>query len=326
MSEKTEPVIDAVINILAKPFQTALTVLSLLERSGKHLSAIWLQFEPVGSKFDSITAYHIADYISGLPEVTCHVSQPSFWLKRETPTAEKMLDPAYREAIRYQFAYENSNADLLFLTHNDVFFVRDLVGALEENMGDAFAIGQIGQCWNCPASNAEIMAKTHGRAPCSPNSYEDFQPDFDGLRKIYAEARKDNVFARPYDKYNFSPEFEDRPWPLPECRVNEWACLLDLKKTRPHTIPHGTAWPPGAYKLCSDHNLDCITPWFRDMHALGMRAKNFDIYPYMKHWVGTGNKNAIKYTQAEDNARRLLCKHYPAYITWLEKKTGKKFT
>lgn len=326
MQEKSEPVIEAVINNFAKPFQLALTVLSLLERSGRHLSAIWLQFEPIASKYDSITPYYIADYISGMPRIDCRVSQPSFWLAREAATLEKMADPAYREAIRYQFAFENSNADLLYLSHNDIFYLRDLVGALKENIGDAFAIGQIGQCWNCPASNAEIMAETNGRPPCSPDAYTDFQPDFTGLRKLYAAARGKNIFVRPYDNNNFSPEFEKRPWPLPECRVNEWACLLDLQKTRPHTIPFGSAWPPGAYRLCSGHNLDVITPWFRDMHALGMRAKHFNIYPYMKHWVGTGNKSALKYSQSEDNARRLLCRHYPEYIEWLEKKTGKKFT
>ena len=42
--------IDVAMNIFAKPYQTALSVLSLFKHSGGHVGNVWLQFEPYGSQ------------------------------------------------------------------------------------------------------------------------------------------------------------------------------------------------------------------------------------------------------------------------------------
>lgn len=317
--------VDVAVNIFAKPWQTALSMLSLVEQSGKHINELWLQFEPAGSRFDEITAYHIAEYLQKELGRKCNISQPESWLAREVPTREKMRDPVYRSSIRYQTAFENSRSRLLFLTHNDVYVFKDIIGALKDNMGDAFAIGRLGQCWNCPASNAEIMAETMRMPPCTPLTYYNVRPDFTQLALMYKKARQKGIFARPYEEGDFSPEFRDQPWPLPECRVNEWACLINLDKTRPFTIPFGDAWPPGAFGECGGHNLDVVVPFFRAMHARGMKAAHLEVNDYLKHWVGTGKKSRLRYTQAEDNAKKILAKKYPDYLGWLEKRTGRKF-
>ena len=57
-SEGAETV-DVAVNIFAKPFQTALSLLSLLKHSGEHVGVIWLQFEPYGSRHDAISPYYI---------------------------------------------------------------------------------------------------------------------------------------------------------------------------------------------------------------------------------------------------------------------------
>lgn len=316
---------DLAVNIFAKPFQTALSILSLIKRSGSSIGEIWLQFEPKGCAYDPVSPYYIAAYLQENTSYSLHVSQPSFWLDLEAADPARFGDPAYRLAIRFQHAFENSRQGLLFLMHNDVFILKDIVGDLIKAKGDAFAIGQLGQCWNCPAANPEIARAVFNDLPCKPDRYAESRPGYEQLAAMYKLAREKGIFVRPYDEGGFTGEFRKMPWPLPECRVNEWACLIDLEKTRRHCAPFGPAFPPGAYRSCPAHNLDVGVPWFRDMHALGLRAKHFDVSTYVKHWVGTGNNTPIRYLASEDRALGLLRKHFPDYLEWLSGKCGKDF-
>ncbi len=320
----TPETVDVAVNIFAKPFQTALSLLSLLRHSGEHVGVIWLQFEPYGSRYDTITPYYIAHYLRERLGGRCRVFQPEFWLAREAVDPTRLDDAAYRFSIRYQYAFEHSQSRKLFLMHNDVLVFRDILGAMLREMGDAFAVGLLGQCWNCPAHREELTREVMGRAACGPLSYAEFQPDYAALCRLYALARQRGIFVRPYDE-GFADIFARRPWPLPECRINEWACLLDLEKTRPHCAPFGPSLPPGAFQQCGATHLDTAVPWFRDMHALGLRARHFELQSYLKHWVGTGNKSARRYALAESNALKLLRRHYPEYLQWLEKKSGHSF-
>lgn len=308
--------IDIAVNIFAKPFQTSLSLLSLLSQSGSHVGTIWLQYEPVGSQYDPLTAYCIFEYLKEKGEYPLKVSQPDYWLDLAALPPGEMLDPARRMGIRYQTAFENSNARLLFLMHNDVFILKDILGAMKKEMGDAFAIGPLGQCWNCPAANAEIMAGISG--PCTPDSYLAHKLDHACLVEIYKKADEKGIFARPYTVDN--EDFRKQPWPLPECRINEWACLINLDMVRKFSIPFGPDHPPGAYRECGPVNLDIGVAWFRQMHQRGFTAKNFDTSSFMRHWVGTGKNTPGKYAKAEDNALRLLRRHFPAYIDWLRHK------
>ena len=272
----TPETVDVAVNIFAKPFQTALSLLSLLRHSGEHVGVIWLQFEPYGSRYDTITPYYIAHYLRERLGERCRVFQPEFWLAREAVDPTRLDDAAYRFSIRYQYAFEHSQSRKLFLMHNDVLVFRDILGAMLREMGDAFAVGLLGQCWNCPAHREELTREVMGRAACGPLSYAEFQPDYAALCRLYALARQRGIFVRPYDE-GFADIFARRPWPLPECRINEWACLLDLEKTRPHCAPFGPSLPPGAFQQCGATHLDTAVPWFRDMHALGLRARHFEL-------------------------------------------------
>lgn len=326
-----DKITDAAVNIFAKPFQTALALLSLWQRSGKHIKQYWLQFEPLGSKFDSITPYHIIDYMRDELNLSCNVYQPEYWLARNTFDTSRVHDQSYRLGVRYQHAFENSRAKYLFIMHNDIYIIKDIVGALLENIGDAVIIGQLGQCWNCPASNAGIMNKVMHCAPCGPNRYNQVKPSWEELKEIYKEGMgkyKRTYFegmqnTDPPDKIRDS--FEKAPWPLPECRVNEWACLINLQVAQPLTMPYGDAFPFGGFEKLEENLLDTAIMWFRDMHKAGLHAKHFKVYDYLQHWVGTGNKSAQRYAFSEDRALALLKKFYPEYITWLEAKLGKTF-
>lgn len=309
--------IDVAVNIFAKPWQTSLSVLSLLRHSAAHVGTIWLQYEPVGSRHDKVSPYRVAEYLTNVLHWPIKTSQPDYWLERNVVDPAKVSDPKYRMGIRYQNAFENSKTRRLFLMHNDVFFFKDLLGDMAREMGDAFAIGQLGQCWNCPASRTQLTRRVMNSPACAPARYDEFRPTFEQLQSLYQRARREGIFVRPYED-GLEEDFKEQPWPLPECRINEWACLIDLEKTRPHTIPFGTALPPGGFRFCGDHRLDLVVAWFRQMHALGMHARHFNIYTHMRHWVGTGKKTPLKYVHAEDNARRILEKHYPEYVNWLE--------
>lgn len=318
-AEKCEK-IDVAVNVFAKPYATSLSILSLLRQSGQHVGRLWLQFEPMGVQYDALPAYCIAKYVEEKHLAACVISQPKGWGTRNSFTKTELADPEIRQMVRYQHAFEHSDARLLFLMHNDVLVFRDILGAMGEALGEAFAIGQLGQCWNCPASHADLTRSVLGREPCLPGKYENFQLDPQELQTLYKAAQDRDIFVRPYALQ--SGGFDVQPWPLPECRINEWACLLDLEKTRKFCIPFGPDYPPGAYRSCGEYNLDIGVAWFRAMHARGFAAKNFDLKQYMKHFVGTGNNTPRKYALQEDNALKLLRKHFPDYVKWLRETYG----
>lgn len=311
---------DVAVNIFAKPFQTSLAVLSLLDVSRSRINKIWLNYEPFGSQFDSVEPYIIYEYLQEIQAVPCNASQPEYWLARNVPDPNKMGDPQYRYGIRYQYAWENSNAPFLFVMHNDVYFFRDLLSPMLERIGNAAAIGEIGQCWNCPASKADLVQSVCGTPACSRDNYAKFRITYNQLDKLYEQAQANSVFVRSYNKNGFNKDFQEHPWPLPECRPNEWACLINLNKTRPLTQPLGPVPPYGAFGACGDMHLDIATPWFRGIHQHGLYCKHINVKDYLKHWVGTGKKSRLRYGQAENNALDILGKRFPDYIEWLKKR------
>lgn len=305
--------------------------------AGTRLGVIHLQYEPFGSRYDRLDPMLLSRYVSEELGRPCALFQPDHWLDLKAPDPARLNDRAYRLGIRYQAAFENSGARHLLLLHNDVFIFRDVLGALldaaqreEREQGRApFAAGRIGQCWNCPAGNAALMRDLFDLPACAPEHFEEYRPLFAGpdgparLQELYGEARKRGMFTRPYDA-----SFSVCSWPLPECRVNEWACLIDLAQTRPLTVPLGGALPPGAFSPCGDRaregevTLDTGVAWFRSMYAHGLRAAHLPVESCMKHWGGTGRNTERAYRLAEDNARMLLERHFPAFIRWLAGQGG----
>ncbi|MDR1659794.1 MAG: hypothetical protein LBR94_05575 [Desulfovibrio sp.] len=47
----SEPSVDAALNIFAKPYRTALSVLPLPRCCDRHIDRVYLRFEPRGSRF-----------------------------------------------------------------------------------------------------------------------------------------------------------------------------------------------------------------------------------------------------------------------------------
>ena len=315
--------IDVAMNIFAKPYQTALSVLSLLKHSGEHVGNVWLQFEPYGSQHDIVSPYAIAQYLTGMIGDRCRVFQPDYWLDLNAADPARLDDAAYRYGIRYQYAFEHSMSRRLFLMHNDVLILQDVLGFMLEQMGEAVAVGHLGQCWNCPAHVDALTREVMGRGPCGAEQYMEFRPDYGQLQQLYALAQQKGIFARPYDR-GFAGIFDQQPWPLPECRINEWACLLDLEASRPVCVPNGPVLPPGAYRQCGPVCLDIGVEWFRGMHARGRFARHVDLSRHLKHWVGTGKVTPRRYALAEENALKILLMRFPDYCDWLRGTIGNK--
>lgn len=314
------PKADVAVNVFAKPFQLSLAILSLLDQSREHVGTIWFQFEPYGSEFDRVNPYLIYEYLKEENIAPCEVSQPAYWLARNCPDPSRMNDPEYRYGIRYQYAWEKSAASYLFIIHNDVYFFKDLLGHLLAQIGDAAAIGEIGQCWNCPAAKKELTEAVCGSPPCRREEYQNFKCDYAQLRTLYSSAQKSGIFVRSYNANSFREGYQSQPWPLPECRVNEWACLVNLEKTRPLTAPYGDVPPYGAFEPCGDLHLDIAVAWFRGIHRHGLFCRHVNVRDYLQHWVGTGNKSRARYAHAEANALAILKKRFPDYVEWVKQK------
>lgn len=317
-------VVDVALNVFAKPYQTALSLLSLLRFSRNHINTVYFQFEPYGSEFDAVPPYPIVYYLEERPELPRPVvSQPKYWLKLEPTDVSRLADPEYRLSIRYQHAFEVSTADYLLIIHNDILVLRDLVGALVDGIGDAFAMGELGQCWNCPARNAGLVrAAGLGDFPCLREQYDSFQPDFAGLVRLYEVAAQKGMRVRPYWQ-GWKAHYDPLPWPLPECRINEWGCLINLEMTRPLVVPRGDILPFGSFEACGKVALDTAVAWFRELNRQGLRARHLHMEPYLRHWVGNGKMTRQKYLRAELHARVILEKQFPDFVRWCgEKKNG----
>lgn len=315
--------VDVAVNIFAKPYQTALAVLSLLKFSGPHVGRLYLQFEPVGSQHDKVPPYAVAEYLheSGVDLI---VHQPPHWLECDPTDRSRLADPAYRLSIRYQHAFEATDKKYLFIMHNDVLITRDIIGALLKRAGGAFVTGSLGQCWNCPAHYPEIMQACGHDFTCGPESYLEFQPGPDELRRLYQAARGLDLPVRLYPVEQ-NPAYQAQGWPLPECRVNEWGCLVDVEQTRPLTVPLGGILPFGSFEACGDMALDTAVGWFRDLSRQGLKARHMEIKPYQRHWVGNFRMNTTSHEAAEAEAHMILDKNFKPFVEWCRKRKNGLF-
>lgn len=310
--------VDVVLNIFAKPYQTALSLLSLLKFSSAHIDAIYLQFEPAGSRYDAEPPYAIAHYLQehGYNVI---IYQPEIWVECDAVETERLNDTSYRLAMRYQHAFESTNKNYLFFMHNDVLVKRDVIGAMCAEIGEHFIIGQVGQCWNCPASNASLMHDCGLGKKCSSERYFDFRPNPQELRNLYALAKEREVFVRPYWE-GWDKHYSEQGWPMPECRVNEWGCMVNMPKVRNLTMPKGNILPFGAFEYCGSVTLDTSAAWFRELSRLGLKAKHFDINKYIKHWVGSFRMSGKLHKEAEQEAESILLKVFPDFVKWCKNK------
>ena len=290
--------VDVAINVYGKPYQTALTLASLRANSRRHIGRIFYQEEaaqPHGADVSRVPKLfpdmEIVHRVSALP------------LGVEITDRTRLHLDHYRHSIRYQFAWEASQADFLFVTHNDCLFDDDVIGAMLDRAAmeqDVAGIGWIGQCWNCPASFAGV---------CDGRWQERYRP-------TYEEAV---AVVKQYPGIRTSVSAIDRaaPMPFPECRLNEFACLINLRLLRPVVAPHGPIVPLGSFFV------DTGTQWFRELQLAGFHFANYFPHthhaPFSQNAAGhTGNSNKFLYDLSEQRARDYLQAHHPALLKRME--------
>jgi hypothetical protein len=276
----TQKSVDVAIALYGKPNQAAVSLLSLLKHSGQWIDTIYINVDPKqppGTDFARLykllepykVVYHRDLFHIGYFDLTT------------SPLRHFLRFSAYRYSVRYQYAWERSENSYLLVMHNDMLFTSDLVGAYLANIGDAIGIGKIGQCWNCPAFKANL---------CDSDRYWDYRPDYAEVMRLHNEYG----YVRPTNlDLVVSPA---NPWPLPECRLNEYVAMVNLPVARPLTMPLGPAYPLGAWGP-----IDTGTAWFQTVSRQGYRAVHFDFDPFARHaWtngINSGNASLSNRTQ-----------------------------
>lgn len=261
--------VDVAISVYGKPHITAVTLLSLLRQSGQWIDTIYFIEEREQPEHTDLswlkmllTPYKVVYY--------------SPWVNygyrnmNESPRRYLLSLPLFRHSLRYQYAWEKTDKSRLFITHNDVLYKADLVGAYLDHIGDTIGIGKVGQCWNCPAFKESL---------CDGDRYASHRPSKEEVVKLYDRHGdpRGGSYRKQLDKQG--------SWPLPECRLNEYACLVNMEKARPATQPYGNAQPFGFFG-----NIDTGSDWFHEVSHQGFSVTNFDYDPYATHsWVNALN-------------------------------------
>lgn len=248
--ELTEKV-DVIINVYGKPWQTLCTLKSLMLHSGDHIDKIYFieeREQPYGdnvkwvlNKFDNVIHYIPNKYIF-------------------TPTTHNIGDiniSDNRYISRYQYGLEKSDKKYVFVTHNDILYTGDIIGEMLSEIGNNAGIGLIGQCWNCPIFGANL---------CNGDIYQTYKPSFDEVVNICNKHT-------PARHTQFIPLTDRKtPMPLPECRLNEFACLINNEINIKECLPNESSRLFGCYDI-----LDLGDAWFRDLVLKGYTFKNYDI-------------------------------------------------
>lgn len=292
-----KPIVDVAINVLGKPAQTALALLSLLKYSGRWIDRIYF----IEERNQINDAYAHADTLRLLGDRIVHY-RPALMNWRYAVDASRLGEAGYRHALRYQYAFEHTDKNYLLLIHNDCEFLGDAVGLLLGNLSGHIGVGEVGQCWLCPAQKL---------GHCGPGRYREYKPDFDELCAIY-DALPPEVYHRLYTQEP-TEELIRNPWPLPECRINEYCCLLNMELARPVTCPQGPARPFGAYvdvgnAYTGNGILDIGVAWFGDVVRRGFTAGHMSLKDVVRHGHG-GHKDLFKperYVDQEEKALAIL--------------------
>jgi len=242
--------IDVVINVYGKPWQTLCTLKSLMKVSGKHIDKIYFieeKEQPYGdsvkfilNEFDNLIHYIPKEYVF------------------TKITDRYMNNITNRFSFRYQFGIEVTDKKYVFITHNDILYTDNIIEHLLSNIEGCAGTGLIGQCWNCPAFMGNL---------CDGDRHAEYNPTYEEvitLTEKYKPAR--------YTQHNLLLD-KNQPMPLPECRLYEFACLIDINISKKECYPNGNTPLFGSYDT-----LDLGDAWFRSLILKGYKFKNYNIY------------------------------------------------
>lgn len=265
--------VDVIISVYGKPWQTLATLKSLYHHSGQHIDKLFFLEEaehPFNGKVDWVLG-ELRDVIHYKP--ASHVNPYSM------PSSKVPY-----ENIRHQYGIDHSDKKYVFVIHNDVLFLGDIIGEMLNEIEDCIGIGEIGQCWNCPAK---------AKGLCSGEKFYEWWPTYQEVLDLglpHVRTRLDNVH-------------QINPKPLPECRLNEWACLIDREICVKEGAPYFGSFDD-----------DSGTAWFRAMHLKGYKFKDYRRNFHHAYWANAGGYNVQRdvsmYLESELNAKQWLKEHF----------------
>jgi hypothetical protein len=300
---------DVCIHVYGKPYQTIVALKTLLIHSGKHIRNIYFVEECVQPEdycFNLISSKLAINLEKS--DVALHRLNPTDYIgtyEKHTPQDMREYEnnpnnQRLRKCLRYQLGLENCTEKYAITTHNDMVYHSDIIAKFLENINNCFCIGQIGQCWNCPIGLEK---------KCGHDQLESMLAN-----PISAQQIKESIEKHQYTRtYKY---FKNRPtvipsFPMPECRVNEWCCMIDMEYYRKEVIPNGTVYPLGYAEI------DTGDRWFKEMVEKGYTFRNLDIADYATHSyfnpykTGNGRSsiyNETKYTLEEEAAKKYIKK------------------
>jgi hypothetical protein len=286
--------VDVIINVYGKPYQTLVTLKSLMKYSGDYIDKIYLQEEPNQPEiFDINLILNEFDNI-------IHYKPKYFNFVNQINKERCFTDEEYRLSIRYQYGFEKSDKEYIFITHNDVLYTNNIIKYYQDNIGNNLGVGIIGQCWNCSMFHAN---------KCSGENFNNFNYNYNEIIQTFNTYKP----ARPHQTININ-----NPFPLPECRLNEHFCLINNKINKRITLIEKKVIPFGTYY----NGTDLAVEWFKQSWLLGYRFKNKETLQTSKYAIhayftfdksGCGHTSLSdkeKYTNEENIAKQFLNENY----------------
>lgn len=292
--------VDVSVCYYGKPYHTLLAIKSLLKYSVQHINKILITVEKKQPQNEIGGIYVLRDGLKGLPVEYFYPRY--FYNLGDIDEQRARVDEAYRFQIPYQYPLERSEMPFVFVMHNDCLFHGDMLGAMidtiQKQTKPVAGIGPIGQCWNCPASFEGLCQSSH---------FMDFKKSTSYLMDLMA---RHDIPRREITERLIS---EGKTHPLPECRLNEYASLINTALYKEHCLPRG---PLVTYAGNWGGN-DWGTVWFYQMVNQGMHFVHQTLEEFATHApfneVGNGISaygNQSLYVVSEQRALDFLVREY----------------
>jgi hypothetical protein len=299
------PQVDVGIAFYGKPYQTIVTIKSLIQHSGQYIDKIYISRERKQPHEDYVGIFKVIDYFRNDPNVRLVIQYPHHHLGLGVMDLERAkTDARWRQSIMYQYALETTDKKFMCIMHNDMLFHDDMIGVMLEQMMNGpenlIGMGSIGQCWSCPAG------RDWGNK-CNPFIFQDYVPSYEEAMEL-TEA-----YATPRQQIQKNVIKGGRVHILPECRLNEYCAMINVESYQKETVPNGNIGCYGG----NWGGTDTATLWSHDVYQKGYRFKHITLEDYTKHAPfdstssGTqANNNRNLYHQSEEGAKEYIEKNY----------------
>lgn len=286
--------VDVCINVYGKPWQTIVTLKSLLAHCGEFIDTIFLiEGKKQPCPFDLAFVKKALNY----SKIIHH--KPSSYLKIKALDFERAKkNPEYWLSIRYQYGFDKTDKKYLLLLHNDVVFYKNFLTEYINYIDSGYVgIGELGQCWNCPMYLEKI---------CNSDICQSIAPNYDDVISVIEKHPTTRLCVHKHkiDKHI--------PMPLPECRLNEWVALVDAKVYNME-IQNGV-FPFGSYGM-----MDLGVENYRELILRGYKFKTVSAPDNYSHAYFSANGNGhssmfnkSKYPLEEDEAREYYRNYFLA--------------